>query len=639
MLHARRESVHGLARNACFPPIVASLMTTAALAQPFVDVAADVGLGDYVSSSGDFHGPGAVFADLNDDGYPDLYLVRAWGQSNRLYVNVPGQKGGRVFEELPDSGAGDPGDATGAIAGDYDNDGDLDLYVINFDQPNVLLQSQWAQTGQLLFTDVTAQTDATPGVEDDQHGVGMAYHDDVPLDNSLTAAWGDVDRDGDLDLYVGNHNGFFGTPDEEPYDLPGRRDVFYMNNGDGTFTDATAAYDVPGYVSSGGLHVTPNQHHSSSNAVIFADLDNDRWPDLLVTNKIGGPDDRDMLYRNLGADVDGTWLGFEQITYQLTPTFGNRSGGAMGVDVSDYDNDGDLDVYITDWSGLPPESPGKNDFWINQLVETGELGFVYSDEMPAKFSWGVQWIDVDLDGFQDLHVATELEWRDYLYMNSGGAGFTEDAVGLGVAQMRNARTSVAADYDRNGWPDLLVVNIDDGASVLYENRLHATHPERHFVSVRLIGDHERPMSPRSTRDAVGARASLWSDLDGSGTIGAQERQIREVVAGSSNAASTASLELEFGMRAATEGILRIDWPSGVRSDFYVTPDQFLVIDETRLRLGDLDGDGQTGFLDLGQLLAAWGTCPSPTQPCPADLDGNGSTGFGDLTSLLLNWGA
>lgn len=142
------------------------------------------------AGSGGGHAPGGVFADLNNDGYPDLYLMRApdgnGSGANQLFENVSDGAGGRTFDQVANNGgAGDPGAATGAIAADYD--GDLDLYVTNFNQPKALLQNQFAQAGVLQFVDVTAATDPTPGVADDQFGVGNAFFEGVALDNLLTA--------------------------------------------------------------------------------------------------------------------------------------------------------------------------------------------------------------------------------------------------------------------------------------------------------------------------------------------------------------------------------------------------------------------------------------------------------------------
>ena len=605
---------------------------------PFQNVTEDRGLIDYIAGSGDGHGPGAVFTDLTGDGYPDLYLMRAAdksaaGAANQLYVNVRGPGGRRHFVRAPhDAGAGDTGNATGAVAADYDNDGDLDLYVNNFDQPNALLQNQLAQTGRLRFIDVTAGTDPTPGVDDDQFGVGIAFFEGVPLDNSLTAAWADVDRDGLLDLYVGNHNGYSGGPVEGPFSVPGRRDVLYHNNGNGTFTDITMSAGAPGYISEAGKFTTAEQRFSSTNAVVFADFNNDRWPDLLVTNKIGGPTDRDMLYINRGAAADGHWRGFATVTYALSPPFGFASGAAMGVDVADMDNDGDLDIYITDFSG-PFGTPGQNDLWVNQLSQTGALGFALSEDLPAIFSWGTQLQDFNNDGLTDIHVATAGTNRDYFYLNTG-TDFAEVGVLAGVAQVRYARGDLSADFNRDGWLDLFVVNLSENPA-LYRNDLAGAFPDNHYLTLELTGDPDAPEPYYSSRDAIGARAQVTADLNGDGFLTEGETQTREVVSGNSNAASTSSLALEFGLGLGDGALVEIDWPSGRQSHYNLAADQTIAIHETLGINGDLDGDGCVTLGDLAILLSNFG---QPGGPADGDLDANGDVDLSDLSIMLSVFG-
>jgi hypothetical protein len=531
-------------------------------------------LADYDASEADVHGPSGVFTDLNEDGYPDLYLVTSARRPNQLFVNVPGPFGGRTFELMDDSGSGDLGDAVGAVASDYDNDGDVDLYVLNVNQPNLLLQSQWAQSSRLTFIDVTAATDPTPSVDDDQFGVATTRYEGSFLNKSLTAAWADVDRDGHLDLYVGNHNGAIASPTEGP--VPGQRDILYHNDGDGTFTDITMLAGVPGYVSANGAFSTENQHFSSSNAVIFVDLNNDSWPDLFVTNKAGGPDDRDMLYMNLGAGEDESWLGFKGVTYELPIPFGHVTDGAMGVDVADFDNDGDLDIYVTDVGPLFV-SGGENDLWINQLSETGEMAFQHSDMMPGSYSWGAQWQDFNNDGWIDLHVATHVLKRDFLYFNDEGE-FEELGAAVGIGQIRNTRGDLTADYDRDGLVDMFEINLNNERSKLYHNNLAAGAGAR-FLSIQLVGDPSTPAPYRSTRDAVGARVEIVADLNGDGIIGPRERQLREVVAGNGNAAGTSSMRLEVGMGFARSAEIEILWPSGRRSTERLESNQFVTIVE------------------------------------------------------------
>ncbi|MGD1917002.1 MAG: FG-GAP-like repeat-containing protein [Phycisphaerales bacterium] len=592
--------------------LLLAVASTAVAQGGFEDITGAVGLSGYRASMGDDHGPGGVFADLDNDGYPDLYLLRALvlapPGTNQLFLNRPGSDGGRVFVEIPEAaGADNSGPATGAIAADYDNDGDLDLYVTNFDGPNVLYRNTLIETGTLGFVDATDESDPTPGVADDQHGVGTAFHDGVELDNSLTAAWADVDRDGWIDLYVGNHNGYYKAPGvfEGPFDVPGRRDVLYRNNGDGTFTDITMDAGVPGWEGPAGEQQTAFQRFSSSNAVIFADLDEDGWIDLWVTNKIGGPDDRDMLYRNRGADAGGQWLGFETATYALPGTFGAASPFAMGIDIADVDYDGDLVAYITDWSDpVEPTSPGLNDFWLGTMADSASFGFELAIDAapsyvaPAKLSWGAQFQDFDNDGWQDLHVTTSFPFRDYLYMNTG-AGFDERAIELGVDRdRREARGSMSADFDRDGWVDLFVVNIDGLASALFRNELAATSSDHGFATLRLVGDPEGPGVRRSSLDAIGATVELVADIDGDGVIGPRETQTKIVTSGSSNAASTSSLDLEFGLGLASTAQAFVRWPSGLESAHTIQRDSFVTIDEAVVCVADMDGDGRLTRFDF-----------------------------------------
>jgi hypothetical protein len=530
----------------------------------FRDVAAEVGLAGYrggTGESGEDHGPGGTFADLTGDGYPDLVLGTDQNNPLHLYVNVPapGTPAGRGFQRQPVL-ANRIMATTGVVAGDYDNDGDLDLYVTNFHQPNVLLKNGLAETGAPTFSDVTAETRPSG---DDPNQVGLAVglwpgHKELTL--SMTAGWADVNRDGWLDLYVGNHNGHYPSPDYGP--KPGERDVLYLNLGDGTFRDVTDEAHAPGWEASDGSHVTGVQEYSSTNAVVFADLNDDRWPDLIVTNKLRHSDDRDMIYLNLGEAADGTWLGFHAITYELDPVFGNTNGLAMGIGAGDVDRDGDIDFYVTDWAPYGVV-PGPNELWLNQFVETGAVSFVVDQSCGGVYSWGVQIVDLDNDGRLDIHVVTNSGFTDLLYHQDASevwltGGWPDVASAWGVAQSANSRGDLAADLDRDGWMDLFVVN-GGAASRLYRNYSARSLGPRRWLSVRLVGDPGWPGPHRSSRDAIGGRVYATADTDGDGV---PERQLQEIVSGTSNAASTSSLEAEFGLGAATSVDLEIRWPSG-----------------------------------------------------------------------------
>jgi len=339
--------------------VAALLLSFAALGHAqLVDVTAEVGLSDIRLRGGHEGSGGGIFADLDGDGYPDLVLPGGPGEPTMIYHNQPGhQPGQRVFEEiLLDNGRAYG--ATGAIAGDYDGDGDLDIYVTTHSatmgspcppyqlcSPNRLYENY----GNMNFHDVTGYT----RLEDPQNGVpntGVSHSiwsDDedpyqhgfpVVLDNAMAAAWADVDRDGDLDLYVGNHDGSVGNPVEDAVTY-GQRDILFMNIDHRYFGDVSELYGICGYVDCDPDMSSPRRFGSAI-AAVFADLNNDQWPDLIVVNNTGGLQDADLVYWNLGADEQGDWMGFQA---RLLP----RPIGASstGLSIGDADNDGDLDFF------------------------------------------------------------------------------------------------------------------------------------------------------------------------------------------------------------------------------------------------------------------------------------------------------
>ncbi|MBI1927333.1 VCBS repeat-containing protein, partial [Candidatus Poribacteria bacterium] len=264
-------------------------------------------------------GSGAGFADYDNDGDLDLYIVNNPGPLHaKVTANSPGNvlyrnNGDGTFTDVTaKAGVGDRGYGMGCVWGDYDNDGDLDLYVTNYG-PNVLYRNN----GNGTFTDVTAAA-----------GVGDARW-------STGAAFGDYDNDGDLDLYVPNYIEYnlsglekmqkesikSGRPIPSalnPHIFEPQGNVLYRNNGDGTFTDVTAALGVEGR---GGRGMQ----------AIFSDFDLDGDLDLYVANDTTP----NFLYRNNG---DGTF------TYQSNESWAADPRGSMGLATGDYDNDGDLDL-------------------------------------------------------------------------------------------------------------------------------------------------------------------------------------------------------------------------------------------------------------------------------------------------------
>ncbi|MEM7586739.1 MAG: FG-GAP-like repeat-containing protein [Acidobacteriota bacterium] len=538
----------------------------ASAADQFLDRTFEVGLSGYAWGTGDKHGPGGAFADLNGDGYPELVLPAGASESNAIliYRNDPDFGGRKFTKTVLVSGTSQR--STGIIAGDYDNDGDLDLYVLyhpfntefpsslpavgNFVAPNKLFRNN----GNLSFTEITAA------------GVADAVEDGIILDNSLTAAWADVDRDGDLDLFVGNHNGFGlgGTieVEETPSDpahashmTVGQRDILYLNNGDGTFTDVTVLKRVEGYEDSAGdsIDAADDRWYASTNAVIFGDFNEDGWPDLVVSNKTGNRVE-DMLYLNKGLNDSGLWRGFRTETWKLhdpnAPNplldFPETLVAPMGVDAGDFDNDGDLDLYFT--------TVGHNDLFINRTNELGtfDLERPNHGQLDASFSWGTKWLDVNNDGRLDLHVTTSNSHDDYLYIQDVSGNFTDQAASWqALNPNKDTRADLAADYDQDGDLDLFVLNL--GAPLFLENQVDPGTDQR-YLTLELEGDPSLAGAPyRTNSAAIGARAYVTT-----GTT----TQMREVVSGSGNAASTSDLSLHFGVDKSTTAQVEVEWPSG-----------------------------------------------------------------------------
>ena len=364
------------------PTIRLQLQGIGQSAQPggFVDMASNTGLGDTGA------GFGAAWADFDNDNDPDLYLVRS-REPNRLYRND-----GTGFTDIaPGLSIDDSGDGSAGIWGDVDGDGDLDLYVTNFGESNRLYRNDGAG-----FTDIAAAF----GVDDSGDGYG--------------AAWADYDRDGDLDLYVAN----FGA------------NRFYENNGDG-FSEHADSLGI-GDVESG---IQP----------AWGDFDNDGDPDLFLANS--GPN---RFFRNDGEK-------FTSVENVFSPV---DTGPSFGATWGDFDNDGDLDLFI-------PYFGADNRFYTN------EGNGVFRDRAPEMMlnhdgrGRGAVWGDFDNDGDLDLYV-TNSDQPNLYYQNEGGR-FLEMSDSLGVALNANSRGVALADYDDDGKLDLYVA-VQNGPDALFRNR-------------------------------------------------------------------------------------------------------------------------------------------------------------------------
>jgi hypothetical protein len=482
---------------------------------------------------------------------------------------------------------------------DYDNDGWLDIYLLNGSTFNALDGKEEPPHAALFhnnhdgtFTDVAAKA----GVTNDRWGFGVAiadydndgwpdimvtnygknrlYHNNhdgtftdvaekagVALGNwSAGATWGDYDGDGRLDLFVSGYVHFDrnNLPYEKteatgfsycefrgepvmcgPRNLQGEPDHLFHNNGDGTFTDVSVKAGVADAV---------NRYYGLT--PLFADINNDGKPDLLVAND----STLSYLYINRG---NGT---FEDASY--ASGFGLNEDGrevaAMGIAVGDYLNNGLLDFAVSDFSSeakLLFRNEGGGSF-TDVAIPSG----IGKESIPF-LSWGTGFLDFDNDGWQDLmfvngHIypaADRLDWgtsyaqRPLLFHNMRDGKFEEmPAVkGSGLAVITSGRGAAFGDLFNDGRIDV-IINPCDGTPTLLRN-VDPNH--HHWVELRLVG------GPKSPRDAVGATVYLTAN-------GIRQRQ--DILSGGSYV-STNDPRPHFGLGDATDaGSAEIHWPSGAR---------------------------------------------------------------------------
>ncbi len=490
-------------------------------------------------------GSGVAFFDYDGDRHPDILLVngQSWSSLDeanaadatlQLYRN----NGAGGFENVTEpAGLAVPLYGMGVAVGDYDNDGDRDVFVSGY-RRHLFFVNQ----GDGTFTETAV------GIGAGTWGTGAAFFD--------------YDRDGWLDLVLGSYVTWspeleagldctYGTPSKDYCPVryfKGEGLSLYRNQGDGTFRDVT---DTAGVASPGTRAFAP---------AIF-DFDNDGWLDMFVASD-GTPS---RLWRNRG---DGT---FEDVGVR-TGIVLDESGAAyagMGIDVTFPRNDDQLCVAIGNFVGEPTT--------MHCRVPQGDTGFhpaLYAD-MSARIgvgrrtlqsvTFGLFFFDADLDGFQDLfmvngHVVDEARLRNapraqrpQLFRNTGTGQFQEVTAppGSGLDRLLVGRGAAYADYDGDGDSDI-VVQQNQGPALLLRNDLASQHP---FLRVRLTGT-------KSNRDGIGADVRLRTDA------GEQRQILRTGV----SYLSQSDFPLLFGLGQAKRVMqVEIVWPSGMRDIYRDVP--------------------------------------------------------------------
>ena len=507
----------------------------------FVDIAQTAGLNVITYTGGveknhilESTGNGVLLFDFDGDSDQDIYFVNAFrfpktGQtephSNVLYRN-DGKN--RFTDVTAAAGVGAAVYGQGGCIGDIENDGHPDLYITNFG-PNILYRNN----GNGTFADVTAQAKAG----DARWSIGCSFFD--------------ADRDGDQDLYVTNYldatweqvhsaqrtRMWRGKVDvlDGPKGLPGSRDTFYLNNGNGTFTDATEKAGLAAGSGSYGM------------GVVSFDYDNDGDIDLYVAND----STPNCLYRNRG---NGTFEEVGTITGAAYNADGQEQG-SMGVEFGDYNNDGWFDLIVTnfahDYDTLYKNLNGK--FFQDESYTAGIAVPTFVD-----LGWGTFFMDFDRDQDLDLfitygHIYPQVDrdpslhetykQKNKILLNENGKfkDITPQA-GSGMQLAKSGRGAAYGDLDNDGDLDIVISNQDERPTFL-ENR---SKTPNHWIAFQLIDTRNSPL-------AIGAQVKL---------ITGKTSQLRQVASGGSYA-SQSDLRLYFGTGAAARiDRVEIRWPDG-----------------------------------------------------------------------------
>jgi hypothetical protein len=454
---------------------------------------------------------GIGWIDYDNDGWQDLFIPNASGP-NRLYHN----NGDGTFDEVGASaGIQLSGRSSYAVAiGDYDGDGFDDIFVANLGV-NSLLKNN----GNGTFLNVTGSA-------------GLSFDSKT----SYTASFGDIDGDGDLDLYVGQWSGL-----DQPGGVCQKNDL-YANNGDGTFTNIS--------VDAGADHVGC----TFDNPMI--DFDSDGDLDIFVVNDnvgfgVANPALENEMLGNFGVDENGI-----PVLVPIGDSIGvGQTMTAMGVAIGDYNNDGYLDFYRAQiGTGLLSTADGTGGFVTGQLSATDSQGFgLPIENLDTGKGWGTVFFDADNDGDLDLYRGnsdvgfTGVGQSNSLFLNDGAGTFVKDLLQSAGLQSVEAGLGIAlADYDNDGDMDL-AVHGRNGVVNLYRNDTPASN---NWIGINLDGENPN-------HRAIGAEVRLTS------SDGVHSRNYLRVVHSGSGHGSTHQFPIHVGLGDHIQvSNIQVRWPSG-----------------------------------------------------------------------------
>ena len=513
---------------------------TIAVSEPiFIDVTESAGI-TFLHTDGrsgmrlfnEFLGSGGGFFDYDGDGDLDIYLVNGaiqteGGQDRTAHNVLYRNDGDNTFTDVTnEAGIGSTAYGVGAAVGDYDNDGDIDVYVTNFGEDQL-----YRNNGDSTFTDVTT-------------------HARVGNSNwGTSCAFADVDNDGHLDLYVANYAAY--TPKNDirceergvhvycgPHAYPAVHDTFYKNNGDGTFTDISTLSRPSDLIPQHGLGVT------------FGDYDADGDTDLYVAND----QDPNFLFQNGGSD--NFLPNFSEVALISGVCYNDmgKEEAGMGTDFGDYDNDGWLDLTVSNYQTETNTVYHNHDgtFFTDNTITSG-----IAEVTHGYLGWGIKFFDYDNDGYQDLFVANghlmdninlleahvTYAQQNLLFRNLGDGRFVRvmsEADGLALEKV--SRGAAIGDYDNDGDLDILVTNCNQRPDLLQ----NAVGNRNNWIQIHVVGQ-------KSNRSGIGAKIKV---------VTGTHVQYWEVQSGGSYL-SFHDLRAHFGVGEAEQiDLLEIRWLNG-----------------------------------------------------------------------------